>query len=185
MSGSSAFPIRSIFANARKDAAAQRSTTRPTRRQSSPGLALLSDAGVYVGLFAAAFLAATIVPAQSEALLVGLLVLGNQPPWLLLAVASVGNVLGSAVNWALGRWIEHFSGRRWFPIRHDKLERAGDWYRRWGKWSLLLSWAPIVGDPITVAAGLLREPLPVFLLLVTVAKVGRYLVLAFVTLSMT
>ena len=81
------------------------------------------------------------------------------------------------------RWIEHFADRGWFPLGRNRLERAGCWYRKWGKWSLLLSWAPVIGDPITVAAGLLREPFPLFLLMVSVAKVGRYLLLASVTLS--
>lgn len=138
---------------------------------------------IYAGLFAAAFLAATILPAQSEALLAGLLLLDQHPVWLLVAVASVGNVLGSAVNWLLGRGIERFVERRWFPVKPSTLERASGWYRRHGKWSLLLSWAPIIGDPITIAAGVLREPFPTFLLLVAVAKTSRYLVLAAVTLS--
>lgn len=144
----------------------------------------MDDLGIYIGLFASAFLAATIFPAQSEALLVGLLVAGAQPPWLLVAVASVGNILGSAVNWALGRSIELFSERRWFPMKGDKLDRACTRYRRWGKWSLLLSWVPIIGDPITLAAGFLREPLPMFLLLVAIAKTGRYVALALLTLKL-
>lgn len=141
------------------------------------------DFSVYIGLFSAALLAATIVPAQSEALLVGLLLLGNQPPWLLVTIASVGNVLGSAVNWMLGRWIERFSDRRWFPVKPESLDGATHWYRRYGKWSLLLSWVPMIGDPITVVAGVLREPFPIFLFLVAMAKVGRYLVLAALTLG--
>ena len=143
----------------------------------------MMDASAYVGLFAAAFLAATILPAQSEALLVSLLLAGEQPAVLLITVASAGNVLGSAMNWLLGRGIERFSDRRWFPVKATALERANNWYRRWGKWSLLLSWAPIIGDPLTVAAGVLREPFPIFLLLVTVAKAGRYLLLAGITLN--
>ncbi|WP_114951528.1 YqaA family protein [Sphingosinicella terrae] len=145
----------------------------------------MSDLAAYGGLFLAALAAATILPAQSEAVLVGLLLLGAQPAWLLVAVASVGNVMGSTLNWLLGRGIEQFAGRRWFPVRPDRLERAEHWYRRWGRWSLLLSWVPIVGDPITVAAGLMREPLPIFLLLVALAKTGRYVVLAALTLGWT
>ncbi|HEX8215579.1 MAG TPA: YqaA family protein [Allosphingosinicella sp.] len=143
----------------------------------------MTDALVYAGLFAAAFFAATILPAQSEALLAGLLLAHEQPVLLLIAAASVGNVLGSVANWLLGRGIERMANRRWFPVTAAALERAKRWYRRWGKWSLLLSWVPIIGDPITVAAGVLREPLPIFLLFVTVAKVGRYLLLAGITLS--
>ncbi len=144
----------------------------------------MSSVSVYAGLFLAALAAATILPMQSEAVLVGLL-LSGYTPWLLLTVASVGNVLGSVINWLLGRGIERFRDRPWFPARGAQLDRAQRWYRRYGKWSLLLSWVPIVGDPLTVMAGVMREPLPMFLLLVTIAKVGRYLVLAALTLGLS
>ncbi|MCO5144869.1 MAG: DedA family protein [Aquamicrobium sp.] len=136
------------------------------------------------GLFAVAFVAATILPAQSEAALVGLLVVGKQSPLLLILVATAGNVLGSIINWLLGRWIEHYRDRRWFPVGAPALDRATGWYRKWGRWSLLLSWAPLGGDALTVAAGVLREPFWSFLLLVTIAKAGRYCVLAAVTLGL-
>lgn len=143
------------------------------------------DLATYGALFAASFLAATLIPAQSEALLVGLILAGEQPASTLVLVASAGNVLGSVVNWGLGRGAERLGRRQLAPFDTDKLERAQAWYRRYNRWSLLLSWAPIIGDPITVVAGMLREPLPVFLLLVTIAKVGRYLVLAAVALQWT
>jgi len=133
------------------------------------------------GLFAIAFVAATIVPAQSEAALVALLLAGDIPPWLLVLVATAGNVLGAVVNWFLGRGIETFRDRPWFPASSGQLDRATRWYQRWGRWSLLLSWAPIGGDALTVVAGVLREPLWSFVLLVTAAKAGRYIVLAVVT----
>ena len=136
----------------------------------------MTDLAAYAGLFLTAFVAATILPMQSEAVLVGLL-LTDRPPWLLVTVASAGNVLGSVVNWLLGRGIERFRDRKWFPVSGAGLARAQQWYGRFGKWSLLLSWVPIIGDPLTVVAGVLREPFPMFLLLVTIAKVGRYLVL--------
>ncbi|MER8780214.1 DedA family protein [Mesorhizobium sp. M1006] len=142
----------------------------------------MTDLAAYAGLFLAALLAATILPMQSEAVLVGLL-LADYSPWLLIAVASVGNVLGSVINWLLGRGIERFRSQWWFPMNQAQLERAQVWYRRCGKWSLLLSWLPVVGDPLTVVAGVLREPFRVFLLLVTAAKLSRYLVLAALTLS--
>ena len=136
---------------------------------------------LYTGLFFSAFASATLFPGQSEAVLVSLLV-AKHPPLLLLAVASAGNILGSALNWGIGRGVERFRDRRWFPLRAATLERAQRWYQRYGRWSLLLSWAPVIGDPLTIAAGVMREPLPVFLLLVAIAKIGRYLVLAAVTL---
>jgi len=137
------------------------------------------------GLFTAAFVAATIIPAQSEAVLAALLLARNHPVVLLLVVATVGNVLGSAVNWALGRGIEKFRHRRWFPADAAALERAQSWYQRYGRWSLLLSWAPFVGDPLTIMAGVLREPFWSFLVLVTIAKLARYLVLASIVLQIT
>jgi membrane protein YqaA with SNARE-associated domain len=140
---------------------------------------------VYGGLFAAAFAAATILPAQSEGVLAGLLATGSFSPAMLILVASIGNVLGSAVNWALGRGIERFRDRPWFPVRAAALGRATRWYRRYGRWSLLLSWVPIVGDPLTVVAGVLREPLWSFVAIVAVAKITRYLAVAGAVLSLT
>jgi membrane protein YqaA with SNARE-associated domain len=137
------------------------------------------------GLALVAFGAATILPAQSEPVLVGLLLLGETPAWLLVLVASIANTAGSVVNWWLGTQLLRFQGRRWFPATPAQIARAVAWYRRWGRWSLLLSWAPIVGDPLTVVAGVLREPLREFILLVAIAKTGRYVVLALVTLGLS
>lgn len=138
----------------------------------------------YTGLFLAAFLAATLLPLQSEAVLVALLLAGH-PPWALVIVAGVGNVLGSTVNWWLGRGITRFQHRRWFPVKPAAMARAQRWYAQYGKWTLLLSWVPVVGDPLTLVAGVMRERLPVFLLLVSIAKFGRYAVLAAVALRYT
>lgn len=137
----------------------------------------------YGGLFAAAFLSATIFPFQSEALLFGMLVAEHYPWWALIAVASLGNVLGSIVNWFLGRFFAHFEGRRWFPVNRTQMKKAEDWYRRYGRWTLLLSWTPIIGDPLTVVAGVLREPLRMFIPLVVLAKTGRYLAVGALSLG--
>ncbi len=131
----------------------------------------------YLGLFLAAFGAATLLPLQSEAVLVGLLLNGRYSVWLLLGIATTGNVLGSVVNWLLGRSLEHFKDQRWFPVKPRHLESAQRRYQRYGHWSLLLSWLPIIGDPLTLAAGVLREPLWRFVLIVTLAKGARYGVL--------
>jgi membrane protein YqaA with SNARE-associated domain len=132
----------------------------------------------YLGLFAVSGLAATILPAQSEFALAGMVLSGRYDTAILIGVASFGNVLGSAANWLLGRSIAHLENRRWFPVSREGIARAEAWYRRYGCWSLLLSWVPVIGDPLTVVAGALREPLPVFLALVTIAKVGRYIAVA-------
>ncbi|MGB0697407.1 MAG: YqaA family protein [Rhodospirillaceae bacterium] len=143
----------------------------------------MDQIGTLMGLFGVAFLAATILPAQSELGLAGLIVLGDTPVWLLVAVASLGNTLGAVVNWGLGRGVETFRNHRWFPATEQQLEKATAWYRTYGRWSLLLSWVPIIGDPLTLAAGILREPFWSFLLLVGLAKTTRYVVVAALTLS--
>lgn len=97
-------------------------------------------------------------------------------------MASAGNILGSTINWMLGRAIDRFGSRGWFPATGAILDRATQWYRRYGRWSLLLSWVPVIGDPLTVVAGVLRDSLSVFLLLVAIAKIGRYLALIAATL---
>lgn len=140
----------------------------------------MEAAGLLTGLFVAAFGAATLLPFQSEIVFVGLQTRSTVPLVAILLVASLGNVLGSVVNYAMGRGIEGFRGRRWFPVTDRQLGRARNWYARWGVWSLLLSWAPF-GDAITVVAGVLRTPIWIFFLLVTIAKTGRYAVLAAVT----
>lgn len=137
----------------------------------------------YGALFVAAFLSATVFPFQSEAVLFGMLIAEHYQWWLLILVASVGNVLGSIVNWFLGRFLAHFEGRRWFPVKREQMAKAEAWYHRYGRWTLLLSWTPVIGDPLTIVAGVLREPLPIFILLVTIAKTARYLAVGALSLG--
>lgn len=137
------------------------------------------------GLFLTAFAAATIFPAQSEALLATLILKTDMAVWVLVAVASAGNILGSCVNFVLGRYVESLRTRKWFPVSEQALERAQCRYKKYGRWSLLLSWVPVIGDPITVVAGIMKENFRVFLILVSVAKIGRYLVLVAVTLRLS
>lgn len=139
--------------------------------------------GVYGGLFGVAFLAATILPAQSEIGLVALVINDEYSIPVLIAVASAGNTLGAVVNWAVGRGVERFHDKKWFPASPRQLDRATGWYRKYGRWSLLLSWAPFVGDPLTLAAGILREPIWSFLLLVAFAKTARYIVTAAIAMN--
>ncbi len=142
----------------------------------------MTDAAVYSGLFTASLVAATVLPAQSELLLAALLVSGEQAAWKLIGVAWVGNTLGSAINWALGKFLCRFRDRKWFPIGPEVLDKAQGWYGRYGRWSLLLSWAPFIGDPITVAAGVMREPWWSFVSIVALAKLIRYMVVAGIAL---
>lgn len=129
----------------------------------------------YIGLFLSAFLAATILPFSSEAVLAGLSTADGMDVAILWIVATTGNSLGALVNWVLGRWCLHWQDRKWFPFKEDDLEKADKWFAKWGIWSLLLSWVPVIGDPITFAAGFLRVHIVPFMILVVIAKGGRYL----------
>ncbi|MGL4321250.1 MAG: YqaA family protein, partial [Paracoccaceae bacterium] len=126
-----------------------------------------SEAGLG-GLFMAAFLAATPVPFQSEIIFVAAQAAAIAPLWLLITVASVGNTLGSCITYILGLQITRWQNRSWFPATPEQMDRAQGWFHRWGRWSLLLSWAPF-GDVIVLASGVLRTPWPVFVTLVTIA----------------
>jgi membrane protein YqaA with SNARE-associated domain len=129
------------------------------------------------GLFTAAFLAATPIPFQSEIIFIATQAAAIAPLWLLITIASVGNTLGSCVTFLIGRQITRFQNRPWFPATPAQMDRATAWFHRWGRWSLLLSWAPF-GDAIVLASGVLRTPWPAFIGLVAIAKTGRYVVLA-------
>ena len=133
----------------------------------------------YVSLFFSALIAATVFPAQSEMVLLYLVQQAAHPVWALVVVASIGNVLGAVINYALGYSVHRFKDRRWFPASPQQMDRAQAFYAKWGRYSLLASWVPIIGDPITVVAGVLRDRFLVFLILVAIAKSGRYVVLAY------
>lgn len=128
------------------------------------------------GLFVAALLAATLLPTSSEVLLAALQAAGQHPLWALLLVASAGNTLGSVINWGMGRSLLHWQQRRWFPFSPAQLARASAQFQRWGQWSLLFAWVPVVGDPLTLVAGMLRVRFWPFLLIVACGKTLRYLV---------
>ena len=134
----------------------------------------MTDLAAYAGLFVSAFTSATLLPGSSEAALVTLLALGRGDAGLLVVVATAGNVLGSCVNWVLGRFFSTFRDRRWFPVEEQSYERAAAWFRRYGVWSLLLSWLPIIGDPLTAVAGALRVGFWRFVILVSLGKAARY-----------
>ena len=132
---------------------------------------------LYLTMFASAFLAATVVPFASEITLAAAIAAGGGVPWLVV-VATLGNTLGAVVNWALGRFIERFRDRPWFPADARRLERAQAWFRRYGVWTLLLAWVPVVGEPLTVIAGAMRVRIVPFVILVAIGKATRYVVLA-------
>jgi len=137
----------------------------------------------YLILFASAFLSATLLPLQSEAVLVGLLLQEKYWVSILLLSASIGNILGSCVNWHLGIKIEQYKDRKWFPVSERQMLKAERIYQKYGYWSLLLSWVPIIGNPITLISGLLKEKFTRFLFMVSLAKIGRYLFVCWITLG--
>ena len=130
---------------------------------------------IYLSLFFISFLAATILPFSSELTLAGLITTSNYDNVLLLIVASFGNVLGSVVNWVLGFYSRNLTIKKWFPFKETQIERSSKWFNKFGKWSLLFAWVPILGDPLTLVAGLLRVRFLDFIILIAIGKVSRYL----------
>jgi membrane protein YqaA with SNARE-associated domain len=128
-------------------------------------------------LFVASLLAATLIPAQSEVLLASLHTAGYSAA-LLVLVATVGNVLGSCINWLIGRYALHFKDRKWFPVSEQKLAKATRTYQRFGLWTLLFAWVPVIGDPLTLVAGIMRTPALIFVVMVTIGKAARYIAIA-------
>ncbi|MGJ8603307.1 MAG: YqaA family protein [Marivita sp.] len=139
-----------------------------------------SDLLALSGLFVVAFGAATILPFQSEIVFIALQLRGDIAIEWIILFASVGNILGSGLNYGLGRVLERYRGRRWFPVSETQLERARAWYQKWGVWTLLFSWAPL-GDALTIVAGVMRTNIWLFFLLISIAKTIRYIVVAMIT----
>ena len=131
---------------------------------------------IYLSLFIISFLAATILPLSSELTLAGIISTSNYDNLFLLIVASLGNILGSVVNWALGFYSRNLTTKKWFPFKEIQIERSSQWFKKFGKWLLLFAWVPIVGDPLTLVSGLLRVRFIDFIILVSIGKVSRYLI---------
>ena len=136
----------------------------------------------YISLLIVSFTAATIVPFSSEILLATLITTKEYNSLLLLILACIGNISGSIVNWILGYYAAYFIKKKWFPIKQNKIEHATKFFNKYGKWSLLLGWLPVIGDPLTFVAGTLKYSFIPFLILVSIGKAGRYLVVYFSTL---
>ena len=132
---------------------------------------------IYLSLFGISFLAATILPFSSELTLAGLISTSNYDNLSLLIFASFGNVLGSVFNWGLGFYARNLTIKKWFPFKETQIERSSKWFSKFGKWSLLFAWVPVVGDPLTFVAGLLRVRFLDFIILVAIGKVSRYLII--------
>jgi len=136
-----------------------------------------AELALYITLFWNAFVAATLLPALSEITLVSLVASGTGNPLSLLIAATAGNVAGSVLNWWLGTRLSDFKARKWFPFSEKHISQASEQFNRYGKWSLLFAWLPIVGDPLTLAAGIFKTRFLPFFLLVTTGKALRYSVI--------
>jgi len=134
---------------------------------------------IYLSLFGISFLAATILPFSSELSLAGLISTSNFNNSLLLIAASLGNILGSVVNWFIGFYSRNFTSKKWFPFNELQITTSSKWFEKFGKWSLLFAWVPILGDPLTLVAGLLRVKFLDFIILVAIGKVSRYFVVLY------
>ena len=128
---------------------------------------------------------ATIIPFGSEIYLISLIVLKKYNVWFLLLSASLGNVLGSVFNWICGYYAKYFVKKKWFPFSQKQINKASLFFSKYGKWSLLLSWVPFIGDPITFVAGIFRYSFLPFLLLVSIGKIGRYLIVYLLVINFT
>eukprot|EP00119_Amphimedon_queenslandica_P018648 XP_019859067.1 PREDICTED: uncharacterized protein LOC109587266 [Amphimedon queenslandica] len=130
---------------------------------------------LYLSVFLSSFLSATLIPLASEVALAAALKAGANLHWALTS-AIAGNTLGACVNWILGRYIERWRDKPWFPVSRTQLEKGSAWFRKYGVWSLLLSWMPLVGDALPVIAGLMRVHFLPFVVLVGIGKTLRYIV---------
>lgn len=120
----------------------------------------------YIGLFISSFLAATILPLSSEVVLAALLVTGLSP-FALIIVATTGNVLGALTNYALGYWASMGVIKKWLKMSEEEFVRAEQRFKKYGMFSLCFAWVPIIGNPLTVMAGILRIRMFWFFLLVS------------------
>lgn len=135
----------------------------------------LSELGLW-GLGLSAFLAATILPISSELVLSSLLMAGENPTTLVI-IATSFNVMGSLLNYVVGRWGADTILHRWLHLTTEQTNKAEQQFDRYGKLSLLFAWVPVIGDPLTFLAGLLKVNIGLFLALVTIGKFGRYWVI--------
>ena len=136
---------------------------------------------VYTSLFISSFLSSTLLPGHSELTLTAFILMKKYAVINLIFFASTGNILGSLINWFMGYYLIKLKDKKWFPLNKLQLTRASKWFLKYGKWSLFFCWVPIIGDPLTIVAGIFRFPIHIFILIVSFAKTMRYLIIYLVT----
>jgi len=138
---------------------------------------------VYIILFTSSFASSTILPGHSEITLIALITQKKYEVFYLVVFASLGNILGSVLNWYLGLYFLKFKNKKWFPFKENQINKVSKSFLKYGKWSLLLSWVPFIGDVLTLVAGMFRVPLNQFVVIVSVAKVSRYIFVSLIALN--
>lgn len=144
----------------------------------------MNEIEVYITLFTSSFISSTILPGHSEITLTAFIFLNKFSIINLIFIASLGNILGSILNWHLGFYFVRFQERKWFPINKLQLEKTSLWFLNYGKWSLFFCWLPFVGDPLTVVAGILRIPIITFVTIVSISKIFRYVFVSLIALNL-
>ena len=143
----------------------------------------MSSIEVYIILFTSSFASSTILPGHSEITLIALITQKKYEVFYLVFFASLGNILGSVLNWYLGLYFLKFKNKKWFPFKENQINKVSKSFLKYGKWSLLLSWVPFIGDVLTLVAGMFRVPFNQFVIIVSVAKVSRYIFVSLITLN--
>ena len=143
----------------------------------------MSSIEVYIILFTSSFASSTILPGHSEITLIALITQKKYEVFYLVFFASLGNILGSVLNWYLGLYFLKFKNKKWFPFNENQIKKVSKFFLEYGKWSLLLSWVPFIGDVLTLVAGMFRVPLYQFVVIVSVAKVSRYIFVSLIALN--
>ena len=143
----------------------------------------MSSIEVYIILFTSSFASSTILPGHSEITLTALITQKKYEIFYLVFFASLGNISGSVLNWYLGLYFLKFKNKKWFPFKENQINKVSKSFLKYGKWSLLLSWVPFIGDALTLVAGMFRVPLHQFIIIVSVAKIGRYIFVSLIALS--
>jgi membrane protein YqaA with SNARE-associated domain len=138
----------------------------------------------YFGLLVASFLAASVLPFSSEAFVAVMPSLGYDS-WIILCVATLGNYLGALTNYSLGRWGARYIFTTIVKVRPETQERSRRIFGRWGAPALILSWVPVIGDPLTFVAGMLKTNLAAFTFWVVLGKAARYVVILGIAKSIT
>ncbi len=143
----------------------------------------MSSIEVYIILFTSSFASSTILPGHSEITLIALITQKKYEVFYLVVFASLGNILGSVLNWYLGIHFLKFKNKKWFPFKENQINKVSKSFLKYGKWSLLLSWVPFIGDVLTLVAGMFRVPFNQFVIIVSVAKVSRYIFISLIALN--